>query len=95
MGSYNDKTCFVTDDGSLFMISFSVIIIDATMKNKKTLRKSVRQNYYNLVFPFHWYFEITNTWKRKCDDLKKTMQGYKMNIGSVDTNYMIGNVSLS
>ena len=53
MGSYNDKTCFVTDDGSLFMISFSVIIIDATMKNKKTLRKSLKQKYYNLVFPFH------------------------------------------
>ena len=52
MGSYNDKTCFVTDDGSLFMISFSVIIIDATMKNKKTLRKSLKQKYYNLVFPF-------------------------------------------
>ena len=52
MGSYNDKTCFVTDDGSLFMISFSVIIIDAIMKNKKTLRKSVKQKYYNLVFPF-------------------------------------------
>ena len=45
MGSYNDKTCFVTDDGSLFMISFSIIIIDATMKNKKTLRKSVKQKY--------------------------------------------------
>ena len=60
MGSYNDKTCFVTDDGSLFMISFYVIIIAAIMKNKKTLRKSVKQKYYNLVFPFHWYSGITN-----------------------------------
>ena len=63
-------------------------------EKQENLKEICEAKILEFSFPFSLIFRDHEYKKRKCDNPKKTMQDYKINRSSVDTNYIIGNVAM-